>query len=56
MNFFIVVDEDWKVVELYDMIYFNMMVKIMVCIVFVIGLDKKVKLMLIYLFVMGCNF
>lgn len=56
MNFFIIVDEKWEVVELYEMIYFNVMVKIMVCIVFVIGLDKKIKLILIYLFLIGCNF
>lgn len=28
----------------------------MVCNVFVIGLDKKIKLIFVYLMMMGCNF
>ncbi len=48
VNFPIIADEDRKVAELYDMIHPNADDKMTVRSVFVIGPDKKVKLMITY--------
>jgi len=56
MNFPIIADEDRKVSELYDMIHPNANDKLTVRSVFVIGPDKKVKLMIIYPASTGRNF
>ena len=56
MNFPIIADEDRKVAELYDMIHPNADDKLTVRSVFVIGPDKKVKLMITYPASTGRNF
>jgi peroxiredoxin len=56
VNFPIIADEDRKVSELYDMIHPNADDKQTVRSVFVIGPDKKVKLMIIYPASTGRNF
>ncbi len=56
MNFPIIADEDKKVAELYDMMHPNASEKTTVRSVFVIGPDKKVKLMLTYPASTGRNF
>lgn len=56
MNFPIIADENRKVAELYDMIHPNASEKATVRTVFVIGPDKKVKLMLTYPPSTGRNF
>lgn len=56
MNFPIIADENRKVAELYDMIHPNASVKATVRSVFIIGPDKKVKLMLTYPASTGRNF
>jgi len=55
-NFPIISDSDRKVAELYDMIHPNASEKATVRSVFVIGLDKKVKLSLTYPASTGRNF
>jgi alkyl hydroperoxide reductase subunit AhpC len=56
MNFPIIADEGKQVAELYDMIHPNASEKATVRSVFVIGPDKKVKLMLTYPASTGRNF
>ncbi len=56
VNFPIIADEDRKVSTLYDMIHPNADDKMTVRSVFVIGTDKKVKLMLTYPASTGRNF
>ncbi|MBU2951958.1 peroxiredoxin [Tamlana agarivorans] len=56
VNFPIIADEDRKVSELYDMIHPNADSNLTVRSVFVIGADKKVKLMIIYPASTGRNF
>jgi thioredoxin-dependent peroxiredoxin len=56
MNFPIIADEDRKVSELYDMIHPNASENLTVRSVFVIGPDKKVKLMITYPASTGRNF
>ena len=56
VNFPIIADEDRKVAELYDMIHPNASDKLTVRSVFIIGPDKKVKLMIIYPASTGRNF
>lgn len=56
VNFPIIADEDRKVAMLYDMIHPNADSKLTVRSVFVIGPDKKVKLMIIYPASTGRNF
>jgi thioredoxin-dependent peroxiredoxin len=56
VNFPIIADEDRKVSELYDMIHPNASEKFTVRSVFVIGNDKKVKLIITYPASTGRNF
>ncbi|WP_298555550.1 peroxiredoxin [uncultured Algibacter sp.] len=56
VNFPIIADEDRKVSELYDMIHPNADSKLTVRSVFVIGNDKKVKLIITYPASTGRNF
>lgn len=56
VNFPIIADEDRKVSELYDMIHPNASEKTTVRSVYIIGPDKKVKLMLTYPASTGRNF
>jgi len=56
VNFPIIADEDKKVATLYDMIHPNSDDKMTVRSVFVIGTDKKVKLIIIYPASTGRNF
>jgi thioredoxin-dependent peroxiredoxin len=56
VNFPIIADEDRKVSELYDMIHPNASDKFTVRSVFIIGDDKKVKLMITYPASTGRNF
>ena len=56
MNFPIIADEDRNVSELYDMIHPNADDKMTVRSVFVIGSDKKVKLIITYPASTGRNF
>ena len=56
MNFPIIADENRVVAELYDMIHPNASEKATVRSVFVIGVDKKVKLTLTYPMAVGRNF
>ncbi len=56
VNFPIIADEDNKVATLYDMIHPNSDDKLTVRSVFVIGADKKVKLIIIYPASTGRNF
>lgn len=56
VNFPIIADEDRKVSELYDMIHPNANDKLTVRSVFVIGPDKKVKLIIVYPASTGRNF
>ncbi|MFB9057541.1 peroxiredoxin [Mariniflexile ostreae] len=56
VNFPIIADEDRKVSELYDMIHPNADDKLTVRSVFVIGKDKKVKLIITYPASTGRNF
>lgn len=56
VNFPLIADEDRKVSELYDMIHHNADDKATVRSVFVIGPDKKVKLMITYPASTGRNF
>jgi alkyl hydroperoxide reductase subunit AhpC len=56
VNFPIIADEDRKVSELYDMIHPNANDKLTVRSVYVIGPDKKVKLMITYPASTGRNF
>ncbi len=56
VNFPIIADEDNKVANLYDMIHPNANDKLTVRSVFIIGPDKKVKLMLTYPASTGRNF
>lgn len=56
VNFPIIADEDRKVAELYDMIHPNANDKLTVRSVFVIGPDKKIKLMITYPASTGRNF
>ncbi len=56
MNFPIIADEGRKVAELYDMIHPNASEKSTVRSVFIIGPDKKIKLMLVYPASTGRNF
>lgn len=56
INFPIIADEDRKVSELYDMIHPNADSKLTVRSVFVIGSDKKVKLIIVYPASTGRNF
>ncbi|WP_346882291.1 peroxiredoxin [uncultured Algibacter sp.] len=56
VNFPIIADEDGNVSELYDMIHPNSDSKLTVRSVFIIGADKKVKLMIIYPASTGRNF
>ncbi|GGK28583.1 peroxidase [Yeosuana aromativorans] len=56
VNFPIIADEDRKVSELYDMIHPNANDKLTVRSVFVIGADKKVKLIITYPASTGRNF
>ncbi|GGD10417.1 peroxiredoxin [Hyunsoonleella pacifica] len=56
VNFPIIADEDRKVSELYDMIHPNANSKLTVRSVFVIGDDKKVKLIITYPASTGRNF
>ena len=56
VNFPIIADEDRKVSDLYDMIHPNADNTLTVRSVFVIGTDKKIKLMLIYPASTGRNF
>ncbi len=56
VNFPIIADGDKKVAELYDMIHPNANEKLTVRSVFVIGPDKKVKLMITYPASTGRNF
>ena len=56
VNFPIIADEDKKVTNLYDMIHPNADDKMTVRSVFIIGPDKKIKLMIIYPASTGRNF
>jgi alkyl hydroperoxide reductase subunit AhpC len=56
VNFPIIADEDRKVSELYDMIHPNANDKLTVRSVFVVGSDKKVKLIITYPASTGRNF
>ncbi|MDT8414387.1 MAG: peroxiredoxin [Flavobacteriaceae bacterium] len=56
VNFPIIADEDKKVSSLYDMIHPNASDKLTVRSVFIIGPDKKIKLMLTYPASTGRNF
>lgn len=56
VNFPIIADEDKKVSELYDMIHPNASDKFTVRSVFVIGTDKKIKLIITYPASTGRNF
>ena len=56
VNFPIIADDDRKVSELYDMIHPNSSEKLTVRSVFVIGDDKKVKLIITYPASTGRNF
>lgn len=56
VNFPIIADEDRKVAELYDMIHPNANDKLTVRSVFIIGPDKKIKLMITYPASTGRNF
>ena len=56
VNFPIIADEDKKVSELYDMIHPNANDKLTVRSVFVIGPDKKIKLIITYPASTGRNF
>lgn len=56
VNFPIIADEDRKVSELYDMIHPNASDKFTVRSVFIIGDDKKIKLMITYPASTGRNF
>lgn len=56
VNFPIIADEDRKVAELYDMIHPNADDKLTVRSVFVIGPDKKIKLIITYPASTGRNF
>ncbi len=56
MNFPIIADEDKKVATLYDMMHPNASEKFTVRSVFVIGPDKKIKLMITYPASTGRNF
>ncbi|SFZ91725.1 Alkyl hydroperoxide reductase subunit AhpC (peroxiredoxin) [Flaviramulus basaltis] len=56
VNFPIIADEDRKVSELYDMIHPNANDKLTVRSVFVIGSDKKIKLIIVYPASTGRNF
>jgi alkyl hydroperoxide reductase subunit AhpC len=56
VNFPLIADEDRKVSELYDMIHPNANDKMTVRSVFIIGPDKKVKLMITYPASTGRNF
>ncbi len=56
MNFPIIADEDKKIAELYDMIHPNASDKFTVRSVFVIGPDKKIKLIFTYPASTGRNF
>lgn len=56
VNFPIIADEDRKVSELYDMIHPNANDKLTVRSVFVIGSDKKIKLIITYPASTGRNF
>lgn len=56
VNFPMIADEDKKVVTLYDMIHPNASDKMTVRSVFVIGPDKKIKLMITYPASTGRNF
>lgn len=56
VNFPIIADEDHKVAQLYDMIHPNASEKATVRSVFIIGPDKKIKLMITYPASTGRNF
>ena len=56
VNFPIIADEDHKIADLYDMIHPNANNKLTVRSVFVIGPDKKIKLILTYPASTGRNF
>lgn len=56
VNFLIIVDVDCKVFEFYDLIYLNVNDMLIVCLLFIIDLNKKVCLIIIYLVSIGCNF
>ena len=56
VNFPLIADEDRKVAELYDMIHPNASEKATVRSVFVIGNDKKIKLIITYPASTGRNF
>lgn len=56
VNFPIIADEDRKVSELYDMIHPNANEKLTVRSVFIIGTDKKIKLIITYPASTGRNF
>jgi thioredoxin-dependent peroxiredoxin len=56
VNFPIIADEDKKVANLYDMIHPNASDKLTVRSVFIIGPDKKVKLIIVYPASTGRNF
>lgn len=56
VNFPIIADEDRKVSELYDMIHPNASDKFTVRSVFVVGPDKKIKLIIVYPASTGRNF
>lgn len=56
VNFPIIADEDKKVAELYDMIHPNSSEKFTVRSVFIIGNDKKIKLIITYPASTGRNF
>ncbi len=56
VNFPIIADEDRKISELYDMIHPNADDKLTVRSVFIIGPDKKIKLMITYPASTGRNF
>ena len=56
LNFPVIADEDHKVSDLYDMIHPNANDTMTVCSVFIIGPDKKVKLIITYPASTGRNF
>jgi alkyl hydroperoxide reductase subunit AhpC len=56
LNFLLLADVDRRVATLYDMIHPNASDTLMVRSVYLIGLDKKVKLTLTYPASTGCNF
>lgn len=65
VNFLMIDDIDLIVVKVYDMFFVDyylliegciLVYLVMVWIVFIIGLDKKVWLIMIYLMFVGCNF